>query len=117
MTGIGTALARIGAEAHLLIIREALAGGFALLANLGADGASVGMLIGSAEHEVGAGLAHFRAIHQHADVGRLAHLAALREAMSDGEHADAMAVATVLDALLHVVGCVEIDHWTSVAVW
>jgi hypothetical protein len=37
--------------------------------------------------------------------------------MGDGEHADAMAIATVLDAHLHVVGRVEIDHWTSVAVW
>ena len=86
--------------------------------DLGADGAGVRMQFRSAEHEVGTGLADFRAIQQEADVGGLAHFSALREAVSDGERADALTIATVLDALLHVVGCrVVIDHWTSVAVW
>jgi len=115
---IGTALTRVGTETHLLAVRKSLAGGLALLTHLGTDRARVSMKVGSAKHEVGAGLAHFRAIHQEADVGSFEHFAALGEAMGDGEHADAMAVATVLDALLHVMSCrVRDDHWTSVAVW
>src|SRR5437870_4605231 len=118
MARIGAALAGVGAEAHLLAVGEALAGGLALLAHLGADGAGIGMQIGGAEHEIGAGLAHFRAIHQQADMVGFAHTAALREAVGDGERADALAVAAVLDALLHVVGCrVRETHWTSLAIW
>ena len=118
MTGIRAALAGISAETHLLAVGEAIAGRLTLLAHLRAHGAGVGMQIGSAKHEVGAGLADFRAVHQQADDGAFAHLAALREAVADGEHADALAVAAVLDALLHVKGCgLGKTHWTSMAVW
>jgi hypothetical protein len=38
--------------------------------------------------------------------------------MGHGEHADAMAIAAVLNALLHVMSCHILNiHWTSVAIW
>jgi hypothetical protein len=116
MTRISAALAGISAEAHLLILGEALAGGFALLAHLGADSAGVWMKLRSAEHEVGAGLADLSAIEQQADMRCFAHLPAAGEAMADGQGADAMAVAAVLDAMLDVVRRRFIKtHWTSLA--
>src|SRR4051794_22608666 len=118
MTRIRTALTGVGTEAHLLAVGEALAGRLTLLAHLRADSAGVGMQIGSAEHEIRAGLAHFSAVHQQADVSGVGHLAALREAMGQGQRADALAVAAVLNALLHVMSCHFLNiHWTSVAIW
>src|SRR5436305_5807532 len=118
MTRIGAALARVSAKVHLLAVGESVAGRFALLADLGADGAGVMMQIGCAEHEIGAGLAHFGAIHQQPDVMGVAHFAALRETMCDGDHANALAVAAVLNALLHVKGFgVGKNHRTSMAIW
>ena len=97
---------------------EALTGRPALLADLRANSAGIGVQVGGAEHEIGAGLTHFGAIHQQADVSGIAHLAALREAMGQCQHADAVAIAAVLDALLHLVSCgFVVDHWTSVAIW
>jgi len=117
VTRISAALAGVGTEAHLVVVGEALTGRLALLADLGAGGAGIGMQIGSAEHEIGAGLADFGAIHQQADVSGFAHLAALREAVGHGQHADALAIAAVLNALLHVMSCHVKIHWTSVAIW
>jgi hypothetical protein len=117
MTRISAALAGISAEPHLRIVGEALAGRFALLAHLGADSAGEMVKLGGAKHEIGAGLADLSAIHEQADEGGLAHLAALGEGVVHGEHANAMAVAAVLNAVLHVMGCrLFVSHeWTSMA--
>src|SRR3954462_15490040 len=118
MTRIGAALTGVSAEAHLVAVGEAIAGRLALLADLCANRAGVGMEIGSAEHEVGAGLAHFGAVHEQAEVSGLEHVAALRKAVGDGQRADALAIAAVLDALLHVMRChFGKIHWSSVAIW
>ena len=113
MTRVRAALAGIGAQAHLLIIRISLTCQPALLTDLCADRAGVRMQIGSAEHEIGAGLADFRAVQQQPDMRRLAHLPALRKTMCDRQRADALAVAAILDALLHVVGCHLMAHKAS----
>src|SRR5688572_17862593 len=118
VTGISATLAGVSTEAHLVVIGETVADGFALFADLGADGAGIGMKVGGAEHEVGAGLAHLSTIEEEPNVRCFTHLSAAGEAMGDGEHADAMAVAAILNALLKLVGChFRISHWTSLATW
>jgi hypothetical protein len=75
------------------------------------------MKIGLRSMKLAAGLAHFGAIHQQADVSGIAHLAALR--------AQWVAVSMQMRwrrgsseciAACHGL-CFVVDHWTSMASW
>jgi len=97
------AAAGLGAAAHLGVgVGHLLAIVGAALANLGAHAACQRVLVGTADHEIGAGAADLGAIGEQANVIPLRVPAALSQAMLDGADADGVTGRTVFDALLHV---------------
>ena len=73
------------------------------VADFGALGANVPVMVGLAQHEIGAGDADLRAIHYQLEVFWLDVLAARFEAMARlHRQAGRVAVEAVLDALLHL---------------
>jgi hypothetical protein len=80
------AAASIGACPHLSIICELLTAPRAQIAYLGANGTGARVLSRSTQHEVGAGLAYLRAIHQQGHMAgfymQCAHLTAHLQAVA-----------------------------------
>ena len=73
------------------------------IANFGALGANVRVMVGLAQHEIGADLTDLNAIHHQREVFRLDVRAAHFEAMV-GKHIQTsrVAIEAILDALLHL---------------
>lgn len=105
VAGGGATAAGFGTALHLGIVAHLLAIGSAGLIHLGTRAAGLSMKLGSAQHEVRRGNAHLGAILEECNVGWFGVHATLRQAVSERACADAVAIQTVLDTLLHTL------HW------
>jgi hypothetical protein len=110
LTRGSAAAAHVRASLHLGIIGKLGAIVGALLAYFSTDAACLAVEMGTPQHEIGADLADLSAVLQHADVTGLGVLTALLQAITDCLQADAVAIQTILNTLLHLLAQL-LPHW------